>query len=71
MGNERDAVKKLVMSALARHGPLGVDMIASYAESDRSAVTEAVDLLRKEGKVEAVDGKRTKRYRIKETTSGA
>lgn len=70
MGTERDTVKKLVLSALARHGPLGVDLIASYVESDRPAVTEAVDLLRKEGKIEVTTGKNTKRYKIKETTSG-
>jgi hypothetical protein len=45
-------------------------MIASYVEGDRRAVTEAVEGLRKDGKVEVTTGKKTKRYKIRETTSG-
>lgn len=71
MGHERDAMNKLILSALARHGPLQIELIASYVEGDRLAVTEAVELLRKEGRVEATTGKKTKRYKIRETAPGA
>lgn len=70
MGNERESLKTLILSALARHGPLGVDLIASYVEADRATTTDAVEKLRKDGEVEVTTGKKTKRYKIKETTSG-
>lgn len=70
VADNADELKKMALSALARHGPLGVALIASYVESDRTTVEKLMESLRKAGKVEQVDGKKTKRYRIKETTQG-
>lgn len=70
MGSEWDALKKLVLSALARHGPLEIERIASLVEGDVSTVSEAVGLLRKEGRVAVATAKKIKVYRIKEVTPG-
>ena len=71
MGHRGDPLRDLILSALARHGPLGVDLIASYVEVDRTSAETAVEKLRRDGRVEVTTGKKTKRYRIKEATSGA
>jgi len=64
----QDQVQKLVLAALARHGAMGVEMIASFAEATPDEVKAALKDLQVAGRVEKVAGKRTARFQVKATT---
>lgn len=58
-------IEEMIMRALARHGALGASMLASRVEADEIEIAQAIERLKKAGRIEAVGGRNTKRYQIR------